>query len=523
VTAIGYVATAPIFVNRVEADLEDRVPDELAAAGFSGLTAAFSGQDGTLSCDAPLGDPEAARQAAYDVWGVRSIDLDRSCRVNTGDDSDAAASTTAASTTSVADTEPGTAEESSGDAAATTVASTSVPAVPTFETVAAAVAGSPQLSLLTVLLEEAGLAADLADPNADPITLFAPNDTAFESLPADTLAELRSDPETLRMVLVHHMTPGRLSSSDLVSGQLEMSDGALVDVDADAPSIAGIPISVTDIDATTGVVHIIDGVIVPDELDLTDPVEPASVDVRLEAGAITLSGMVATEAVRATLVAAAEGPDVTVTDELMVDAGPGLDAESATPLASLIEVLRTRLSAGSTGFDGEELYLDGTLRSESDRAAAELIATAAGVEAALAAPTEATDDDEDDDDDAATVLEDELNVYVTANPILFEPGSAQITAASAPVLDRIVELALPFDGLTITVQGHTDSDGDADQNLVLSRLRALAVEQALVARGLGDDSVDFEGFGSEQPVLDASGVEDKVASRRVQFQVNVVT
>jgi outer membrane protein OmpA-like peptidoglycan-associated protein/uncharacterized surface protein with fasciclin (FAS1) repeats len=522
VTGIGYVVTAPIFVNRVEADLEDRVPDELADAGFSGLAASFSGQDGTLSCDAPLGDPEGARQAAYDVWGVRSIELDRSCRVNTDGGAAPASSTTAAATTTVVATEPDSGEDSSADATAATVATTSVPAAPTFATVAAAVAGSPQLSLLTVLLEESGLSAELADPNAEPTTLFAPNDMAFESLPADVLAELRSDPETLRSVLVHHITAGRHTSTDLVTGPIEMSDGLVVDVDAAVPSIGGVPISVTDIDATTGIVHIIDGVLVPDGLDLNDPVEPASVGVELDAGSITLSGVVATEAVRATLVAAAEAPDVTVTDELTVDAGPGLDAEVATDLSTLIEALRTRLINGTTGFDGEALYLEGTLRSEDDRAAAELIATAAGVEAALAAPPDDGGDD-DDGDDAATTLEDELNAYVTANPILFEPGSAQITAGSAPVLDRIAELALPGEGLAITVQGHTDSDGDPDQNLVLSRLRALAVKQALVERGLPDASVTFEGFGSDDPVLDANGVEDKVASRRVEFQVDVAT
>ena len=499
------------------------MPDELADAGFAGLTASFSGQDGTLSCDAPLADPEAARQAAYDVWGVRSIELDRSCRVNTGDDGQAVASTTAAART-VPDSEPDTGDDSSSDdsssddaAAATTVASTSVPATPTFETVAAAVAGSPQLSLLAVLLEESGLSAELADPNAEPTTLFAPNDAAFESLPGETLATLRSDPETLRSVLVHHMTPGRLSSGDLVTGPLEMADGTFVEVDADVPSIAGIPISVTDIDATTGVVHIIDGVIVPDDLDLSDPVVPAAVDVRFDAGTITLTGTTATDAVRAMLVGAAEGPDVTVADELMVDAGPGLDAERATQLARLVEALRTRMLSGSAGFDGDDLYLRGTLRSEDDRAAVELIATAAGIEAAITPPPEDTDDT-----DAATTLEDELNGYVDANPILFEPGSAQITAGSAPVLDRVAELVLPSEGLTITVQGFTDSDGDPAQNLVLSRLRALAVKQALVERGLADETLNFEGFGSEQPVLDVNGVEDKAASRRVEFQVDVV-
>ena len=74
--------------------------------------------------------------------------------------------------------------------------------------------------------------------------------------------------------------------------------------------------------------------------------------------------------------------------------------------------------------------------------------------------------------------------------------------------------------MAITVAGHTDSDGDADENLVLSQLRAAAVRQALVDRGVEAEAVTAEGFGSTRPVL-VDGVEDKAASRRVEFQVAV--
>src|SRR5215212_2531939 len=89
IIATGLIATralysigAPIFNNRIEDDLERRVPEELADAGFDGVIAEFSGQDGTLHCRAALSDPEAAGELAYDVWGVRAITVDRSCRVN---------------------------------------------------------------------------------------------------------------------------------------------------------------------------------------------------------------------------------------------------------------------------------------------------------------------------------------------------------------------------------------------------------------------------------------------------------
>ena len=164
----------PIYNNRIEADLERRVPAELADAGFPGVTASFSGQDGTLRCAEPLTDPEAATEAAYDVWGVRKITLDRLCRVNRApvvnessadDSSDGADGSVAGSTT---------------DAAVSTTAASQQ-----FSTLADAVASEPDLSFLGVLLQESGLTNQLADPTADPVTIFAPTDAAFDALPAD--------------------------------------------------------------------------------------------------------------------------------------------------------------------------------------------------------------------------------------------------------------------------------------------------------------------------------------------------
>jgi outer membrane protein OmpA-like peptidoglycan-associated protein len=72
---------APLYLRSVERDLERRVPSELAERGFEGVSAAFSGQDGVLRCATPLAEPEEVIDAAVDVWGVRAVELDRSCRV----------------------------------------------------------------------------------------------------------------------------------------------------------------------------------------------------------------------------------------------------------------------------------------------------------------------------------------------------------------------------------------------------------------------------------------------------------
>lgn len=529
-----YVVMAPMYVDGVERDLESRVPDELAAGGFDGIAATFDGQDGTLSCDQPLPDPEGARQAAYDVWGVRSIELDRSCRVNIdpddvtvsttpddrsdddGSDDDASEVDTASAVATTPDTDASADTATDGTTDTGTVPATTQPdGSPAFESLAAAVLGTPQLSLLDVLLQESGLGAELADPSSDPVTLFAPSDDAFEALPADVLGGLRADPDALRALVLHHCTPGALPAEQLAAGDLEMTDGSLQTIATDPLTIGGIEVSATDIDAPNGVVHIIEGILVPDDVDSSETPVAAAVNVESDGGSVTITGVASTEAVRDALVVAAGAPGLTVSDSMTVDPQAGLDTATAGELQELVAVLHDNLINGRAGFDGESLYLGGTYLTDADRDAAVAVAADLGVEATLMPPPIATVDD-------AVSLEDELNEYVRQNPILFEQGRAEITDGTAEVLDQVALLAQQFDAVVINVQGHTDSDGNANDNLWLSRVRARAVRDALVERGLDGDAVLWEGFGSEQPVM-VDGVEDKAASRRVDFDVEVLS
>ena len=69
------------------------------------------------------------------------------------------------------------------------------------------------------------------------------------------------------------------------------------------------------------------------------------------------------------------------------------------------------------------------------------------------------------------------------------------------------------------IEGHTDTDGSEDGNLELSQARAESVLAFLVDNGLEAERFTAVGFGETQPVLDDAGVEDKEASRRIEFNV----
>jgi uncharacterized surface protein with fasciclin (FAS1) repeats len=268
ILAVGLIAAgalysfgAPLYVNRIEDDLEGRVPNELEAAGFAGVTAEFDGQDGTLRCQQPLDDPERATDEAYGVWGVHAITLDRSCRVNRAPDT-------------------GESDTSAGDSslnASKAVQAVAAPALGDtilYPTIGDLLDTDPRLSYLSMLLDEAGLTDAMR--TSGPFTLFAPSDGAFEELSADTNARLRSDPELLSRLLGHHVANGLYLGGDLTSKPITLVDDHVLDVEVKGSTslVEGIPIVDSDLRTGNGVVQVVDHLLMPGELDLSGPGVP---------------------------------------------------------------------------------------------------------------------------------------------------------------------------------------------------------------------------------------------------------
>jgi uncharacterized surface protein with fasciclin (FAS1) repeats len=118
-------------------------------------------------------------------------------------------------------------------------------------------------------LEAAVIAAELADDlsGEGPFALFAPTDAAFAALPEGTVATLLEDPTgDLAQILLYHVVGSKVMSADLVDGQtvatlngskitVKMKDGSFY--------VDNAKISVADLKADNGVVHVIDAVILP--------------------------------------------------------------------------------------------------------------------------------------------------------------------------------------------------------------------------------------------------------------------
>ncbi|WP_298980786.1 fasciclin domain-containing protein [Caldilinea sp.] len=127
----------------------------------------------------------------------------------------------------------------------------------------AVAAGS--FNTLVAAVQAAGLVDALRGPG--PFTVFAPTDDAFAKLPAGTIDALLADPTgDLTQILLYHVVPGKVMSTDLSDGleATTLQGGAVVFTLADgAARVNDANIIAADIEASNGVIHVIDSVILP--------------------------------------------------------------------------------------------------------------------------------------------------------------------------------------------------------------------------------------------------------------------
>ena len=123
-----------------------------------------------------------------------------------------------------------------------------------------------QFKTLATALTSAGLVETLKGKG--PFTVFAPTDAAFAKLPAGTVENLLK-PENkskLTAILTYHVVPGKVMAADVVKiTEAKTVNGAMVKVDAAGGGVMinDAKVTATDIEATNGVIHVIDTVILP--------------------------------------------------------------------------------------------------------------------------------------------------------------------------------------------------------------------------------------------------------------------
>ncbi|MEN0005386.1 MAG: OmpA family protein [Bacteroidota bacterium] len=120
------------------------------------------------------------------------------------------------------------------------------------------------------------------------------------------------------------------------------------------------------------------------------------------------------------------------------------------------------------------------------------------------------------------IKEEEQEVLDLAmSAVQFETGSATLKSDSYTILDQIVEIANRYAGYSLSIEGHTDNVGDAENNQVLSEDRARACYQYLLSKGIQASRLSFQGFGESQPIANNNTRTGRRRNRRVEFNLFV--
>ena len=139
----------------------------------------------------------------------------------------------------------------------------------TVRDIVAVASGNESFSTLVAAVGAAGLVETLQ--GAGPFTVFAPTNEAFAALPAGLVDALllEENRETLVKILTYHVVGSKVMAADVASGDVATVEGSTLSVVvADGVTINGTSaVTATDVMASNGVIHVIDAVLVPADVD----------------------------------------------------------------------------------------------------------------------------------------------------------------------------------------------------------------------------------------------------------------
>ena len=221
---------------------------------------------------------------------------------------------------------------------------------------------------------------------------------------------------------------------------------------------------------------------------------------------IVLRGSIPNEAARGYIAGVAAGAP---TDSLSVSTG--LPADFLNNAFAAVDFVNDAAD-GRAGFDGTKWWIEARYESQAAR---ETILARLG-----ALPSRNAWSSSLRLFPVIEICREKVAAVAARNALIFKSGSATLTDESLPVLDEIAaDLAICPDAL-VHVEGHTDADGPEDANLVLSVMRAEAVVNGLIDRGVDVGRLYAEGYGESVPVASNETTAGKKQNRRIGFSLS---
>jgi outer membrane protein OmpA-like peptidoglycan-associated protein len=116
----------------------------------------------------------------------------------------------------------------------------------------------------------------------------------------------------------------------------------------------------------------------------------------------------------------------------------------------------------------------------------------------------------------------ELNKQYSVPNLNFAQSKSDIPKESYAALDEIILIMRDNDGLGVLLEGHTDNQGDWNENLKLSLERVNQVRDYLIAKGINSTRIQAKGWGGTKPLTASTLEEKRRLNRRVEFSFFVM-
>ncbi|WP_395066968.1 OmpA family protein [Flavobacterium sp.] len=116
--------------------------------------------------------------------------------------------------------------------------------------------------------------------------------------------------------------------------------------------------------------------------------------------------------------------------------------------------------------------------------------------------------------------QDAVRITYIGSKIFFENNSDKLKVASLSQLDELSKILNRYEGANLVIEGHTDSNGSDDFNMILSQKRTNSVKAYLVEKGISESRLTGIGLGETKPVASNKTTLGRAKNRRVELKTN---
>jgi outer membrane protein OmpA-like peptidoglycan-associated protein len=122
--------------------------------------------------------------------------------------------------------------------------------------------------------------------------------------------------------------------------------------------------------------------------------------------------------------------------------------------------------------------------------------------------------------DEAEVYKQDNQLVIRLKAMQFPVGKSIIMPENYALLSKVQKAVRTFGDPRVIVEGHTDTTGSNEVNMLLSQQRAEAVREYMIAnQTLSADSISAVGYGSERPLASNATSAGRAINRRIDIQI----